>query len=52
MFRDSLGNTYKKVPPPKANPGPKPSKGGDRKIGRNKRKPSAKRYLAERRWER
>lgn len=40
VYRDSLGNVYKRVPPPKNNPGPKPSKGGNRKHGRNKRKPS------------
>jgi hypothetical protein len=50
-YVDCLGNRYRAVPPPKNNPGPKPSKGGNRKIGRSKRKPSAQRYLAERRWE-
>lgn len=39
MFRDSLGNTYGSLPSRKPNPSAKPSKGGDRKYGRN-RKPS------------
>lgn len=52
QFRDSVGNTYAKCASGwKQNPGPKPSSGGDRKHGNKKRKPSAKRYLSERRWE-
>ena len=45
MFRDSVGNTYSRCPNgAKTNPGPKPSKGGNRKIGRNLRKPSFLRW--------
>jgi hypothetical protein len=51
-YKDSVGNVYRSVPPAKINPGPKPTHGGgDRKIGNKKKKPSAKRYLSERRWE-
>lgn len=47
QYRDCLGNTYNKVPPPKYPPRPKPSKGGKRKIGRNKRKPSFIRWKSK-----
>lgn len=51
-YVDSLGNRYRAVPPRKDPPKPKPSRGGQRKIGRNARKPSQQRYNRDRRWER
>jgi len=49
-YHDSVGNHYTSVPPAKHPPKQGPSKSG-RKIGNKKRKPSAKRYLSEKRWE-
>ena len=39
MFFDSLGNRYDRLPPRKANPGAKPTKKGEGKFGRSKRRP-------------
>jgi hypothetical protein len=49
-YVDSVGNRYQSVPPAKFPPKQGPSK-TNRKFGRRKNKPSAKRYLSERRWE-
>lgn len=38
MYRDCLGNVYKSLPSRPPQHKAKPSKGGDRKIGRSKRK--------------
>lgn len=46
VYKDCLGNTYRRLPPRKDPPKPKPSRGGQRKIGRNKRKPSFMRWKA------
>jgi len=36
MYRDSVGNTYKSVPPAKTPPSAGKSKNGNKKHGRNK----------------
>lgn len=36
MYRDSVGNTYKSVPPAKSPPSAGKSKNGNKKHGRNK----------------
>lgn len=48
-YRDSVGNTYSRVPPRKDPPKAGPGRG--KRHGRNKKKPSNQRYLAQRRWE-
>lgn len=50
-YVDSVGNRYASVPPAKNPPGAGKSRNGAKKIGRNKKKPSAQRYLRDRRWE-
>ena len=44
VYKDSAGNRYTHLPTRKNPPKQKPSKGGNRKIGRNKRKPSFLRW--------
>jgi len=51
VYRDSVGNHYHSVPPAKHPPGAGRSRNGDKKHGRQKDKPSHKRYNADRRWE-
>jgi hypothetical protein len=48
-FRDSVGNTYRSLPPKKPNPSAKPSKSGARKYNRNRDK--CARYALEGRRE-
>ena len=46
QFHDSVGNRYASVPPRKNPPGAGKSKNGNKKHGRNLRKPSFLRWKA------